>query len=370
MSMISHSTRAFGSPSRYIQGRFELENLKKYADSYGKKLLVVVDTFFYKEWKPRFEKMYEGDDSEVKVMEFSGEIYAEKIDEYGDQCRDFAPTVVAGMGGGKTMDTAKALADIFKAATIVIPTTASTDAPCIGLSVLYTKEGEHVGARHYVKNPDLVLVDTDIIVKAPVRFFVAGMGDALSTYIETRANLTSDSPNYVWTGFVSTKAVEAISKACHETVLSKGVNAYIAAKNGLCTKDFEDVVEANTLLSGLGVQNSSCAGAHSIAEGIEILPACRKLLHGEVVAFGNLVQLIIEGRDAKEIEDLYAFYNATGLPSTFEMLGIKDVTDEEIMLVAEESMKSYWDVEPFPVNPQMVFDAMKMADQLGQKYKK
>ncbi len=368
MSMINHHTRAFGSPSRYIQGRNELANLRQYADKYGKKLLAVVDTFFYANYKPFFENMYAEGDSQVCVVEYSGEIYAEKIDEMAEQVKDFAPDVVAGMGGGKTMDTAKALADIFHAATIVIPTTASTDAPCIGLSVLYTPEGEHVGARHYVKNPDLVLVDTDIIVKAPLRFFVAGMGDALSTYIETRANLQSDSPNYVWSGFVSTKAVEAISKACHETVLSKGISAYYAAKAGLCTKDFEDVVEANTLLSGLGVQNSSCAGAHSIAEGIEILPACRKLLHGEVVAFGNLVQLVMEGRDEDEIEELIDFYEETGLPYTFEKLGIPNVTDEEIMLVAEESMKSYWDVEPFPVNPQLVFDAMKMVDVLGHVY--
>lgn len=368
MSRIDHQTRAFGSPSRYIQGRYEINNIKKYADKFGDRLLILVDTFFYGTWKDKFEAMYTGNKSSIKVAEFSGEIYAEKIDQYVEELKDFAPNVVAGMGGGKTMDTAKALADKFHAATIVIPTTASTDAPCIGLSVLYTPEGVHVGARHYVGNPDLVLVDTEIAVQAPLRFFRAGMGDALSTYIETRANLTSDSPNYVWDGFVSTLAVEAISKACHQTVLTKGVSAYNAAKAKLCTKDFEDVVEANTLLSGLGVQNSSCAGAHSIAEGIEILPACRKLLHGEVVAFGNLVQLIIEGRSKEEIKELYDFYKEVELPSTFAMLGIPEVTDEEIMQVAEESMKSYWDVEPFPVTPQMVFDAIKMADILGRKY--
>ena len=48
------------------------------------------------------------------------------------------------MGGGKTMDTAKAVSDIFKAVTVIIPTTASTDAPTIGLSVIYTETGEHV----------------------------------------------------------------------------------------------------------------------------------------------------------------------------------------------------------------------------------
>lgn len=370
MSMINHSVRAFGSPSRYIQGRYVLDDLKEYTAPYGKKVFILVDTFFYATYKDKFEKMYDDGENQVIVQEFKGEITVEKIDAVADSVKDFQPDVVAGMGGGKTMDTAKAVSDKFKAATVIIPTTASTDAPTIGLSVIYTEEGEHVGARHYIKNPDLVLLDTDVIAKAPIRFLVAGIGDALATYIETRANLESCSPNYVGKGFCATVAVKAIAKACHETILQKGVSAKLAAEKGLCTIDVEDVIEANTLLSGLGVQNSSCAGAHSIAEGITILPPCTKLLHGEVVAFGILVQLIIEGRPEEEIKEIYDFFKAVGLPATFEDLGIKDVTSEEIMKVAEESLKSYWDVEPFPVTAQKIYDAIVMADILGCKYNK
>lgn len=369
MSMIEHGTRAFGSPSRYIQGRYELSRLKEYTDAYGKRVLILVDCFFYEEYKKKFEDMYSKGESSTVVSEFSGEITAEKIEQIAESVKDFKPDVVAGMGGGKTMDTAKAVADIFKAAAVIIPTTASTDAPVIGLSVIYTDSGEHVGARHYVKNPDLVLLDTDIICKAPIRFLVAGMGDALATFIETRANLESHSPNYVWKGYCSTLAVKAIAEACHKTILTKGVSAKLAAENGLCTIDVEDVIEANALLSGLGVQNSSCAGAHSIAEGITILPPCTKLLHGEVVAFGILVQLIIEGRPKEEIKEIYDFYKEVRLPSTFEDLGIKDVTGQDVMRVAQESLKSYWDVEPFPVTAQMICDGIIMADRLGTYYK-
>ena len=328
MSMLQHSTRAWGSPSRYIQGRYELENMKTHTEVYGRRVFFLIDVFFFADYKKRFEALYAGSDSQIQCEQFGGQCTEEEILRCTGLAKALNPDVVVGIGGGKTMDT-----------------------------------------RRYKKNPALVLLDTDILAKAPIRFLVAGMGDALSTYPECRANVQSASPNYVNSGYHQTIACIAVSKACHETILTKGVSAKLAAEQGLCTKDVEDVIEANTLLSGLGVQNGSCAGAHSIAEGITVLEPCAKLLHGEVVAFGILVQLIVEGAPAEELDELYTFFEEVGLPTTFDDLGIPDATEADIRKVAETSMHSYWDVEPFAVNPQMVFDGIMMANTLGKRRK-
>ena len=138
---------------------------------------------------------------------------------------------------------------------------------------------------------------------------------------------------------------------------------------GGCHRGQHPAVRGGSNDHALGVQNGSCAGAHSIAEGITVLEPCAKLLHGEVVAFGILVQLIVEGAPAEELDELYTFFEEVGLPTTFDDLGIPDATEADIRKVAETSMHSYWDVEPFAVNPQMVFDGIMMANTLGKRRK-
>ncbi len=197
MSMLERSTRAYGSPSRYIQGRNELDHIREHTEIYGKKVFFLIDVFFYENLKAKFDGLYAGSGSTIQCEQFGGQCTEDEILRCTALAKELAPEVVVGIGGGKTMDTAKAVADNYRAATVIVPTTASTDAPAMGLSVIYTPQGEHIGARHYRKNPDLVLLDTEILAKAPIRFLVAGMGDALSTYPECRANLQSSSPNYV-----------------------------------------------------------------------------------------------------------------------------------------------------------------------------
>ena len=81
------------------------------------------------------------------------------------------------------------------------------------------------------------------------------------------------------------------------------------------------------------------------------------------------MQLIVEGAPAEELDELYTFFEEVGLPTTFDDLGIPDATEADIRKVAETSMHSYWDVEPFAVNPQMVFDGIMMANTLGKRRK-
>ncbi|GHU61392.1 glycerol dehydrogenase [Clostridia bacterium] len=371
MSYVEKTTRGWGSPSRYVQGPGEIENLVKYTSIYGKKVLAVIDPFFFADLTEKLTKSYEENGAELMTLEFTGEVTAERIETVVEKAKEFAPEVVVGIGGGKSMDTAKAVASRFHAAMITAPTSASTDAPTAALSVAYKENGEHSHAIFYDKNPDLVLADSTIIAKAPIRFLVSGMGDALSTVFEARANDASDTANYIWFthgGFRRCKSALVISEYCYETVIKKGRLAKRAAEKGLVTEAVEDIIEANTLMSGLGFENTGCAGAHSIGDGITALPVGSKTLHGEKVAFGIICQLIAEDASEELIEEVAKFCVDVGLPITLEELFVEP-TEENLQTIAKGSLNSFWSAEPFNVTEDMIVDIILAGDAIGRYYK-
>ena len=136
--MLQSTTRAWGSPSRYIQGRYELKNIREYTEIYGKRVFFLIEVFFYAKMKADFEALYANSDAKIQCEQFGGQCTEKEILRCTDMAKDLQPDVVVGIGGGKTMDTAKAVADNYRAATVIVPTTASTDSPAMGLSVIYT----------------------------------------------------------------------------------------------------------------------------------------------------------------------------------------------------------------------------------------
>lgn len=368
MAMLKNQTRGFGSPGRYFQGPGLLDELPKYTSLYGKKVFAVIDGFFMEAYTKKFNELYASTDSVILTEKFGGEVTETEIIRVTQVAKAFAPDVLVGIGGGKTLDTAKAVADNFHVPVVIAPTTASTDAPCSALSVIYKENGEHSHARHYVGSPNIVLMDSDVIAKAPIRYLVAGMGDALTTYFEARANDESDSPNYISGGYRRPKVAMAIAELCYKILLEDGLKAKLAAEAGVSTEAVENIIEANTLLSGLGFENTGCAGAHSVGDGITALQEGVKTLHGERCAFGVIVQLVAEGRGMDEIEEVLYFNLSVGLPVTLEDMGI-EASESNIKTIAEVSLHSFWDAEPFIASAQKVYRDIVGANVLGHYYK-
>lgn len=191
---------------------------------------------------------------------------------------------MVGLGGGKTLDTAKAIGYYQKLPVVIIPTIASTDAPTSALSVIYTEAGEFEEYLIYPKNPDMVVMDTAIIAKAPVRLLVSGMG---MRSLRFEAKACYDARAISMAGGQSTEAALRLARLCYDTLLAEGEKARLAAQAGVVTDALERIIEANTYLSGIGFESSGLAAAHAIHNGFTILEECHHLYHGEKVAFGT-----------------------------------------------------------------------------------
>ena len=363
-------TRAFAAPGKYVQGPKEILHLEEYTKQFGENVFILIDGFLFNQIQETLKNVYKDCTSNMTCDKFQGEICNEEIDRLLNIIGNCHYEVIVGIGGGKTLDTAKVLATKLNAATIIVPTAASTDAPTSAMSIVYTKEGAVSHGVFHKTNPDLILMDTDIIAKAPVRLLVSGMGDALATYFEARSCQESNASNYVGRGYKPTLAAIAIAKACYETLLEDGLKAKMLAELQVTGKALENVIEANTLLSGLGFESVGCAGAHGIHDCLTTLDETHKYYHGEKVAFGTICELILENRQHEEIEKIIHFCMNIGLPVTLNEIGICDTSKEHLMKAAKaavesESLKS----EPFDVNAEMVYGALLAADAYGKKLK-
>jgi glycerol dehydrogenase len=210
------------------------------------------------------------------------------------------------------LDTARAAAADLDLPVVNCPTVASSDAPCSALSVIYTEEGVFHEYRFYRKNPDLVVVDTQVIAQEPPRLLVAGMGDALATWFEAKTCVAGHVKNM--RGGASTCSALALADLCYRTLLEDGANALRAVQSQVVTPALERLVEANTLLSGLGFESSGLAAAHAVHNGLTAAPGTHDYFHGEKVAYGLLVQLVLEGQPRSVLEPVLQFATQVGLP--------------------------------------------------------
>jgi glycerol dehydrogenase len=365
-------SRILIAPSRYVQGQGAINEIGLHASLLGTKALLTGGKTALAACGNAIEASLAEKKIGCRREHFNGECSNNEINRLVDIAGKEKADFIIAAGGGKVIDTGKATAHYMKVPVIVVPTIAATDAPCSALAVVYTDES--VFERYLVlpTNPNCVLVDTSVIANAPVEYLVSGMGDALATFWEADTCGKSCKPNVLTSGCPPTRSALALARLCYDTLLEFGYQAKLAVENKCVTPALEAIVEANTLLSGLGFESGGLAGAHSVHNGFTVLEASHHKLHGQKVAFGTLAQLVMEGRPSDDIYEVLDFCLSIGLPVCLDDLGIHNPTRQDIRKVAEattaqgETIHATW----VPVTADMVEAAIWTADALAREYKK
>nr|WP_234822702.1 glycerol dehydrogenase [Palleronia aestuarii] len=344
-------------PGRYIQAPELLSRLGSEVCSLGSHALCLLDGTLASRLEPL---VYKGAGSSLKVVcrTHGGECSETEIAASVKAGRDEGVDLVIGVGGGKTLDTSKATAHELGVPVVIVPTIAASDAPCSALAVIYNEDGSVAYDRFLSRNPELVLVDTQIVAQAPARFLAAGIGDALATWYEAQSSLRADVPN-CW-GTHGAIVAHEIARLCRDVIFEHGAAALTDCDSNTVTPALEAVIEANILLSGAGFESGGVAGAHAIHHGLCELEDVHHHLHGEKVAIGVLAMLLILGED-DEFEHVRDFCKSVRLPVRLADVGIVEVTDEKLDRVGRRACKpgDIMKNEPIEVTPGMVADALK-----------
>lgn len=322
----------FGSPRRYLQGPGAIARLGEEVAKLGKRAVLVADDHVTRLIGESADRGCRAAGVTLTTVRFGGEITRAEVDRLEAASWEGRPEVVIAAGGGKTIDAGKSLSGRLGARLVTVPTIASNDSPTSHIIVVYDENHKLVGVDRLAANPDLVLVDTAIIAKAPARLLSAGIGDALVKQFEVEQCFRKGGTN-MFGGRPPLTAL-ALARACYATIRADSVAALAAVKRGEPDEALERVVEASVLMSGLSFESGGLSICHAMTRGLSAVKGPADALHGLQVAYGLLVQLELEGRAQSVIDDMRGFFRATGLPGSLAELGFSG-GDAEIALMAE-----------------------------------
>mgnify|MGYP001265024364 FL=1 len=356
-------------PTVYIQEPNILREAGDWLGKYGSRLFVVSGHRAWRKAGASVEQSLKAAGLFFKVCRFQGSCtYAE-----AERIRALIPKgtdLIVAVGGGQCMDTAKLVAARAGLPVATIPTLASTCASTTPLSIMYDGEHRYVGVEYYDRCPVLTLVDTGVIAEAPYRYLIAGIGDALAKWYEAYPINEGKSLD------ARTRLGLKIAELARDLLLEHGEQAISENKQGKAGLAIRQIIDVNIYYAGLvgGIGHYTCRGsaAHSFHNGmVGIIQGIDQMYHGEIVAFGILCQLVLEGKPLEEIVELIKFYLSIRLPVSFYDLHVKELKEDELRASARSICHPSQNIHllPFSVTEEMVYQAMMDAHRLGEQVK-
>ncbi len=261
-----------------------------------------------------------------------------------------------GVGGGKALDTVKALGLRLGKPVFAFPTIASTCAACTAVAILYHPDGSFAGPCFLPAPPAHTFIYTPVIAAAPPRYLWAGLGDTYAKYFESTMSARGDDlAHYHALGV-------GVSRMCLDPLLRHGAQAMADHRAGRVTDALEQVIltiivntaVASILLTADRIIDYNTGLAHAVFYALTAfpdLPVEREHLHGEVVGFGVLILLLADGQDDM-FETMYAFNRSVGLPTRLEDIG---VTGADLPRVLPRVLAMHdIDHSPYPITRAML----------------
>ncbi|MBO9542503.1 iron-containing alcohol dehydrogenase family protein [bacterium] len=353
------------SPTVVINGEGALSKVGEVARQIGAKALVIGGPVSYPAVK-------EGLEASLKAVGVSFEVTT-----YGRDCceidqellaeliRVCGAEVIVGAGGGKAMDAAKLAAYRAGLPVINVPTSAATCAAWTALSNVYSSEGTWLYGVALPTNPYAVVVDHAVVATAPARLLASGIADTLAKWVESSASVDVSQADAM-----TLSAVE-MARFLYERLMTVGEAAFDQAQRHAPGPELRAAIDANIQLAGtvggLGGARCRSVAAHAVCNALTAMPGHGVSWHGEKVAFGIVVQRILQAFPIDEITRLIAYFAAIQVPVTLKELGVAD-DPQAIEAIAQGTVREGSSAHLLPggVDAARVAAAISQADALGK----
>lgn len=298
----------------------------------------------------------------VDTILFGTDCTYARMEELARYAKSCGAEMIFGMGGGKALDTAKGTAEKAGLPVFTFPTIAATCAATTALSVVYKEDGNFDSFYFYDKPARHSFIDTEIIACAPERYLRAGMGDTLGKYFECHFAARGDELHH------SSALGREISNMCYLPLLTYGEEAMKECRENHAGVALQQAVLANIVSTGLVslmvLDEYNCAIAHSVYYGLVLLSGFEEEnLHGDVVAYGVLVQLMVDGEE-QQAKEMKIFLKKLGIRTTLAEMGA--LLDKEALKDVLKETVTGPDMEhiPYEVTEDMIYEALVKVEKL------
>lgn len=351
----------------FLLGRNIYHRLPELMRPLGTRFAVVGGVTAMEKALPSLKAVIAGTEAELLcALPFGGACTQSAMRRLADALSPLSPDFIVGMGGGKAIDTAKGVAHMLGVPLLSLPTLVSNCAPITALSVVYKDEGPFDSFMFFDGPPKLTVIDLDIAAGAPAKYFRAGMGDTLAKHLESTFSARNDELG-VSMDHMSLLGV-ALSSTCYDPILKYGRQALEEAKRHEAGAAYEicarSIILSAGLVSLMADDNYNCALAHAVCYGLQLFAHVEEhYLHGDLVAYGALVQLVLDGQ-LERAKALRTFLVSIGTPVTLGQMHVPlDRAALEGTLIEATTGPDMAHI-PYDITPDMVFDAMRRVETL------